>query len=123
MDTSDLYRAAISAGVFVGVCVALGGNAPVSTYATAAAVQAASSWGSDKVHSIVSMWPTATTSAVVTGGLYTAAQHFALGDTNDVSNYAISAGSEFAARTLEGWGQKKSVDVGDAMGEDDDEAY
>ena len=123
MDTSDLYRAAISAGVFVGVCLALGGTAPVSTYATAAAVQAASSWGSDQVHSMISMWPTATTSAVLTGGLYTAAQHFALGDTNDVSNYAISAGSEFAARTLEGWGQKKSVDVGGAMGADDDEAY
>jgi len=121
MDTSDLYRAAISAGVFVGVCLALGGGAPVSTYATAAAVQAASSWGSDQVHSMISMWPTATTSAVVTGGLYTAAQHFALGDKNDVSNYAISAGSECAGRTLEGWGKKKSVDVADALSGDDEE--
>jgi hypothetical protein len=109
MDTSDLYRAAISAGVFVGVCMALGGGAPMSTYATAAAVQAASSWGSDQVHSMTSMWPTATTSAVVTGAIYTAAQHFALGDTNDVTNYAVSAGSEYTARTIEGWGQKKSV--------------
>ena len=42
-------------------------------------------------------------------------------DSNDVSNYAISAGSEFAARTLEGWGQKKSVDVADALSGDDEE--
>ncbi len=95
----------------------------MSTYATAAGVQAAASFGSDQVHAITSMWPTATTSAVVTGALYTAAQHFALGDTNDVSNYAISAGSEFAARTIEGLGQKKNVDVADAMGSEEEEAY
>jgi hypothetical protein len=124
MDTSDLYRAAISAGVFVGVCMALGGGAPMSTYATAAGVQVVASLGSNQVHSMLNMWPTATTSAVVTGGLYTAAQHFGLGDTNDVSNYAVSAGSEFAARTLDGMMQKKSLDVGvaDAM-DSEEEAY
>lgn len=96
----------------------------MSTYATAAGVQAAASYGSDQVHNMLSMWPTATTSAVVTGGLYTAAQHFALGDTNDVSNYAVSAGSEFAARTIENMSQKKSLDVGvaDAM-DSEEEAY
>jgi hypothetical protein len=69
------------------------------------------------------MWPTATTSAVVTGALYTATQHFALGDTNDITNYAVSAGSEFTARTIEGWGQKKSVAVADAMEDEEEEAY
>jgi len=123
MDTSDLYRAAISAGVFVGVCMAMGGGAPMSTYATAAGVQAAASWGSDHVHSMISMWPSATTSAVVTGALYTATQHFALGDTNDVTNYAVSAGSEYTARTIEGWGQKKNVGVADAMESEEEEAY
>lgn len=123
MDTSDLYRAAISAGVFVGVCVALGGGQPMSTYATAAAVQAAASYGSDRIHAMTNMWPTATTSAIVTGTLYTATQHFALGDRNDISNYAVSAGSEFAARTIEGWGQKKSVAVADAMDSEEDEEY
>ena len=123
MDSSDLYRAAVSAGVFVGVCMALGGGAPMSTYATAAAVQVAASWGSDRVHTMASMWPTHTTSAVVTGALYTATQHFALGDHNDVSNYLVSAGSEYAARTIEGWGQKKSVGVADAMDNEEEEAY
>ena len=123
MDNSALYRAAISAGVFVGVCMALGGGASMSTYATAAGVQAAASWGSDQVHVMTNMWPTATTSAVVTGTLYTAAQHFALGDTNDITNYAVSAGSEFAARTIEGFGQKKSVAVADAMDDEEEEAY
>jgi hypothetical protein len=69
------------------------------------------------------MWPTATTSAVVTGALYTATQHFALGDTNDITNYAVSAGSEFAARTIEDMGQKKSVAVADAMESEEEEAY
>ena len=95
----------------------------MSTYATAAGVQAAASWGSDQVHVMYNMWPTATTSAVVTCGLYTAAQHFALGDTNDITNYAVSAGSEFAARTIEGFGQKKSVAVADAMDDEEEEAY
>ena len=113
MDSSVLYRAAISAGVFVGVCMAMGGGrAPMSTYATAAGVQAAASWGSDQVHSMPRMWPSAVTSAVVTGGLYTAAQRFALNDKNDAANYTVSAGSEYVARTVEGWGEKKSlVDV------------
>lgn len=108
MDTSQLYRAAISAGVFIGVCMAAGGGAPVSTYAKAAAVQVAASWGSDRVHTMLMMWPSNLTSAVVTGALYTTTQHFALGDRNDVSNYLVSAGSEYAARTIEGWGEKKT---------------
>lgn len=118
-----MYRAAISAGVFVGVCVALGGGAPMSTYATAAGVQVAASWGSDHVHSMLSMWPNAITSAVVTGGLYTAAQHFALGDTNDTSNYLVSAGSEYAARTVEAWGEKKNADAEDAGGAVEEDGY
>lgn len=122
MDSSALYRAAISAGVFVGVCVAMGGGAPITTYATAAGVQVVASWGSDHAHAILMMYPSAFTSAVATGVLYTAAQHFALNDKNDVSNYAVSAGSEYVARTIESWGQKKSVDVVDAM-EDDNEEY
>ena len=72
---------------------------------------------------MTNMWPTATTSAIVTGTLYTATQHFALGDRNDISNYAVSAGSEFAARTIEGWGQKKSVAVADAMDSEEEEEY
>ena len=116
MDNAALYRAAISAGVFVGVCVAVGGGSvPITTYGTAAAVQAAASLGSDQVHAIVKMDPTSLTSAVVTGILYTATQHFALGDRNDVTNYAVSAGAEYGARTIESWG--KSSSSGEPMGE------
>jgi len=123
MDTSQIYRAAISAGVFVGVCMALGGGAPISTYGTAAAVQAVASIGSDTVHSMLMMWPTATTSAVATGAIYTATQHFVLNDTNDVTNYLVSAGSEFGARTIESFGEKKNLADVEAVGSEEEEYY
>ena len=115
MDSSALYRAAISAGVLVGVCVAFGGSSvPIATYGKAAAVQVAASLGSDKIHELVAMEPTSITSAVVCGTLYPAAQHFAMGDTNDTTNYVVSAGSEYGARTLESWGKvSESKDTSD----------
>ena len=123
MDSAALYRGAISGGVFVGVCMALGGGAPMSTYATAAAVQVAASWGSDHVHNALMMWPTTITSSMVTGVLYTATQHFALGDKNDVNNYITSAGSEYVARVVDDAVLKKNpADVAD-VGMNEDEGY
>ena len=112
MDSSTLYRAAISAGVFVGVCMVAGGaGVPFSTYAKAAGVQVAASLGSDRIHKMTSMEPTTVTSAIATGALYTVTQHFLLGDKNDVTNDFVSAGSEAGARTIEGWGRSAPSDM------------
>jgi hypothetical protein len=123
MDSSTLVRAAVSGGVFVGICAALGGGVPVSEYYMAAATQVAASWGSDQVHNVLQMWPSRLTSAVVTGSLFTAARHFVSGDRNDVNNYITSAGSEYVARAVDDMVlKKKPVDVAD-VGMDEEDGY
>ena len=92
-------RALLSAGVFTGIAWAMsGGTHNLTDYAMTGAVQGAASLGSDTVHQIIMLYPTKITSSVATGALFTAAQHL-LGDHNYVSNYCVSAGSEWAART------------------------
>ena len=114
-------RALASAGVFTGIAWAMsGGTHSLTDYAITGAVQGAASIGSDTVHSLVSMYPSKITASVVTGGLFTAVEHL-LGDKNYLSNYAVSAGSEWAARTGEDmWAKKNAMSV-DAEDADEDE--
>jgi len=125
MDHSGLIRALASAGVFTGIAWAMsGGSHSLTDYAMTGAVQGAASVGSDTVHQLLMMYPTKVTASVVTGGLFTAAEHL-LGDHNYMSNYLVSAGSEWAARTgLDVWASKKN-DMGagaeDAGSEADEE--
>jgi hypothetical protein len=69
-------------------------------FAVSAGIQAASSVASEVVHNATGMYPTNITSAVVTGATYTAVQYFVRGEDNYLSNYGVSAGSEFVARTV-----------------------
>ena len=122
---SGLIRALASAGVFTGIAWAMsGGSHSLTDYAMTGAVQGAASLGSDSVHQLLQMYPTKVTASVVTGGLFTAAEHF-LGDHNYVTNYFVSAGSEWAARTGQDmWALKKNnmgADAEDA--EDESEEY
>ena len=124
MNSEDITRAVVSAGVFSGVAWFMsGGNAGIPVYAVSAGLQAAASIGSDTLHRLTMMYPTEITSAVATGGLYTAAQYFLRGETNYLNNYGVSAGSEWVARKgLAAWGQKKTTwaaAAADADGEDD----
>jgi hypothetical protein len=109
MDNSALTRSAISAGVFTGIAWFMsGGTHSLSDYAMAAGVQVVASLGSDKVHQLINMYPTKVSSSVVTGGLYTAAEHLR-GNRNYVSNYAVSAGSEWSAQTISDMMAKKNM--------------
>ena len=123
MDSSTLVRAAVSGGVFVGICAALGGGAPASEYYMAGATQVVASWGSDQVHNVLQMWPSRLTSAIVTGGLFTAARHFVSGDRNDVNNYITSAGSEYVARVVDDVVLKKNPADAADVGMNEDEGY
>jgi hypothetical protein len=73
------------------------------------AVQAAASLGSDTVHQLLMMYPTKLTASVVTGGLFTAAQHFLRGNNDYTSNYLVSAGSEWSGRTVNDMLLKKNA--------------
>ncbi len=116
-------RAVVSAGVLTGVAWAMsGGSHSLSDYAMTGAVQVAASLGSDMVHQTLMMYPTKITASVVTGGLFTAAQHFVRNNSDYVMNYAISAGSEFGARTADDMWQKKNLaDAEDAGSEAEEE--
>ena len=109
MDSQGITRAAVSAGVFTGIAMLMsGGGAAVSDYAVSAGVQAAASIGSDVLHNLWKMYPSAISAAVTTGGLYTAAQMALRGEDNYVNNFGVSAGAEWAARTATGMWQKKN---------------
>jgi hypothetical protein len=102
LNSDTLTRSLVSAGVFAGASWFIsGGRAGVNNYAMAAAVQGAAVAGSDAIHNFINMLPSSVSSAVVTGGLYTAAQFYGRGETNFQNNFGVSAASEFAART--GW--------------------
>jgi hypothetical protein len=102
LNSDTLTRSLVSAGVFTGVAYFMsGGSAGLQNYATSALIQGASVAGSDVIHNLISMFPSSVSSAVVTGGLYTAGQMYGRGETNYQSNFVVSAGSEFVART--GW--------------------
>ena len=114
MDNGALTRAAVSAGVLTGIAwVMSGGTHSLSDYAITAGVQVAASIGSDKVHDIIMMYPTKVSSSVVTGGLFTAAEHL-LGNREYVSNYFVAAGSDWAARTADDMWAKKNAMAADA---------
>jgi hypothetical protein len=123
MDSS-VMRALASAGIFTGIAYVMsGGTHSLADYAITGAFQGASSLGSDTVHQVIMMYPTSVTSAVVTGALFTAAQQLLRGNNDYVSNYAVSAGSEWSARTGQDmWASKKNEDVG-AEDVDDQEEY
>jgi hypothetical protein len=119
-------RALASAGVFTGIAYAMsGGTHSLTDYALTGAIQGAASLGSDTVHQLVMMYPTKVTASVVTGGLFTAAQHFLRGNDDYVMNYGVSAGSEWAARTGEDmWALKKNaMDAGVEDAEENEEEY
>lgn len=118
-----VVRALTSAGVLTGVAWALsGGSHTLTDYAMTGAVQAAASIGSDSVHQVLMMYPTKVTAAVVTGGLFTAAQHFLRNNRDYVMNYSVSAGSEWAARTAgDMWQKKNLADAEDAESEAEEE--
>jgi hypothetical protein len=86
--------------LFSGVAYAMsGGQAGLMTYAVSGAVQAASSVGSEVIHTAI-MAPVDTakiTDAVLTGVIYTAAQFFLRGEQNWLNNYAVSAGAEYGS--------------------------
>jgi hypothetical protein len=68
------------------------------------------------------MWPTSVTGAVVTGALYTGAQRLLRNEVDYVTNYAFSAGSDFAARRIDDmFLQKKNYDEAAAEDAGDDE--
>lgn len=127
MDSSAITRAAVSAGVFAGIAYAMsGGAAGASDYAMAAGVQAAASLGSDVLHRVWMMYPTTMSSAVTAGGLYTAAQWATRGETNYVSNFGVSAGAEWAARSATSMWEKKTTLAAAAAADSDglvDEGY
>ncbi len=124
MDSS-VMRAVASAGIFTVIAYAMsGGTHTLVDYAITGAFQGAASLGSDTVHQVIMMYPTKVTSSVVTGALFTAAQHFARGNDDYVSNYAVSAGSEFGARTGQDmWASKKNDSAGAEDAESDVEEY
>jgi hypothetical protein len=102
LNADTLTRAIVSGGVFTGIAWFMsGGNAGINTYAMAAAVQGVAVAGSDAIHNLISMSPSSVSSAVVTGGLYTAAQFYGNGERNYANNFGVSAGAEFVARN--GW--------------------
>ena len=125
MDSSAIVRSAVSAGVLCGIAWAMTGGAVSTTdLAYLGGVQAAASYGSDQVHTMLMMWPTSVTGAVVTGALYTGAQRLLRNEVDYVTNYAFSAGSDFAARRIDDMLlQKKNYD--EAAGAEDamDEEY
>ena len=125
MDTfsqAALTRAALSAGVFAGVAFLMGGgNAGLTNYAVGGGIQAAASLGSDVVHGLLMRYPTTITSSVATGGLFTAAQYL-LGDRDHaLTNYVVSAGSEYSVRVGQNMLQKKNQDA--AAADADEEEY
>ena len=102
-----------------------GGAAALSEYAGAAGVQAGAVVGSDIVHNLLGMYPTALTSAVATGAMYSAAMGYGRGEDDYAMNFGVSAGSEFASRTLGNmWNVKKNQDAAAAVAaEDGSEAF
>jgi predicted ABC-type sugar transport system permease subunit len=124
MDSASYSRALISGGVLAAVAYTMSqGSHGFADYAMTGALQAAASLGSDTVHDILTMYPTKVTAAVVTGGLFSAAQMYLRGDNNLVMNYGTSAGSEWAARIGQGWLQAQSDVAGSMDIEEDTEAY
>ena len=118
MDPSAMTRAAISAGVFSGIAYLMsGGKAGLTDYLVSGGMQAAASLGSDTVHQFLMMYPTKVTASVVTGGLYTAAQHFLRGEDNYINNYGVSAVSEWSARTADDMLKKNLAGAEDAESE------
>ena len=99
MDPQSLNRAIMSSGLWFGVtwaiALATGVDAPLMEIGTDAALMGLSALASDAAHSAANIVPSAMSSAIGAGAVYSAAQYAWRGDNSYVTNFAAAAGNDY----------------------------
>ena len=104
MDGSGFGRAAFSAGLWFAVSYGMGmvagSNPSLMDCAVDGGVMGASAMASDLIHGVLDWEATGTTSAVLTGASFAAAQKLLRGSNDYMVNGALAAANDFAVEKL-----------------------
>lgn len=99
MDSQSLNRALMSSGLWLGVtwavAYAAGVDAPWAEIGTDSAIMGLSAFGSDLAHSSLGMVPSAFSSAIGAGTLYTGIQRAYRGDDSYMTNFGLAFANDY----------------------------
>lgn len=101
MYATQMFRAAVSAGVFAGVGYAMTqGNIAMEALLFEAGIQGGSALVSDIIHLQTNLLPSDLTSAGITGALCAGAKFALRKDPNLAVNFGISAGVDYGTNQI-----------------------
>ncbi len=105
MDSESMSRAVMSGGLWFavsyGVGLVLGANPSLTNCAVDGGIMAACAVGSDLMHSMLGWEPTGTTSAVMTGAYFAAAEKLVRNSDDYLVNGALAAANDFAVEKFQ----------------------